>query len=501
MSDTDLRMGQRGSGLPTFVGWKLDCLALLVLAAVFRFTWLSRTSLWADEIFSVNWSKLDLYYILGEGSRLETNPPLFYVLLKGWMEVFGSSAFAVRALPALAATLAVLVVYAIGRRLQGRALGLIAGLFIVLDPDIISLARQARGYAFLALFASLALLGLTEALRSTGQKRVAALALFTLSSIFSFLFHYTALFFIAACFAAVILSLLFGPEPASRRTWLSWAAVAAIIGLAIIGPLQTAVTMSHSSNLDWIDPLSLTVLWEYFAKLYIGRARPGLFATPVCVILIVGSVAGLWLRRPTGVRLQIMVVVPVVFLGILLGVSLFRPLFIARTGAWLTAPISLLLGWFVLAPASKFTRIALFTGITLILGSLSFKVLTRPPIEDWIGTTRLVLTNPKCNGPLMLIGPHVFDATYYEPRLADRPIYWVRLYRDQIETAEGALNRRLTNATAINPEDVGPFLNAHPGTAVVYRNGVDKFAAAALSGSIDAMSVSQEEDGIHVLCR
>ena len=75
----------------------LDCTILLILSSVLRFFWLNRSSLWADEIFSVYWSQLDPAFLLGQGEYLEANPPAYYILLRAWTDNAGTSVFAVRA--------------------------------------------------------------------------------------------------------------------------------------------------------------------------------------------------------------------------------------------------------------------------------------------------------------------------------------------------------------------------------------------------------------------
>jgi mannosyltransferase len=128
-----------------------DCGALLALATVLRFAWLGHASLWIDELFSVCWSQLDLRFLLHEGARTETNPPAYYVLLHGWMEVFGTTEIAVRALSALASTATVLVVYAIGRLTADRPTAMLAGVFMAVNPVAIASAQEARAYALSAL--------------------------------------------------------------------------------------------------------------------------------------------------------------------------------------------------------------------------------------------------------------------------------------------------------------------------------------------------------------
>ena len=55
------------------------------------------TPLWLDEALSVNIARLPVGDIPA-ALRLDGHPPLYYVLLHGWMAVFGEGNAAVRAL-------------------------------------------------------------------------------------------------------------------------------------------------------------------------------------------------------------------------------------------------------------------------------------------------------------------------------------------------------------------------------------------------------------------
>src|SRR5690606_36341602 len=78
--------------------WRVPVLALIGLAlvagVVLRF--IASSPLWLDEALSVNIARLPLGEI-PEALRHDGHPPLYYVLLHGWMELFGEGNRAVRA--------------------------------------------------------------------------------------------------------------------------------------------------------------------------------------------------------------------------------------------------------------------------------------------------------------------------------------------------------------------------------------------------------------------
>jgi mannosyltransferase len=74
------------------------------------------------------------------------------------------SEFALRLPSALAAVLALPVVYALGCRLLGQPAGLVAPLLLSISPFVLGYAQEARGYALLEMLACLSLLLLVQAL-------------------------------------------------------------------------------------------------------------------------------------------------------------------------------------------------------------------------------------------------------------------------------------------------------------------------------------------------
>ena len=65
---------------------------IIILCALLRFYHLGAASLWSDEIFSRYYVDLfGLHYVLADGLSKETNPPTYYLLLRGWISLFGDS--------------------------------------------------------------------------------------------------------------------------------------------------------------------------------------------------------------------------------------------------------------------------------------------------------------------------------------------------------------------------------------------------------------------------
>lgn len=150
-------------------GLRLALYALLLAAFALRIHALEAQSIWWDEGISLNLARSPLPAILAD--RLNNiHPPLYFVLLKGWVALTGLNTFSGRYLSVLASFLQVAAVYAVCCRwFMRRSLPssdpsrmttygpLIAAVLVTLSPLSIIYGQEARVYAMLPL-ASLALL-------------------------------------------------------------------------------------------------------------------------------------------------------------------------------------------------------------------------------------------------------------------------------------------------------------------------------------------------------
>ncbi|HSH23188.1 MAG TPA: glycosyltransferase family 39 protein [Acidimicrobiales bacterium] len=129
-------------------------LALVAASAALRLEGLG-VSLWLDEGISIGIAS----HPLGEIPALlvqDGSPPLYYLLLHGWMAAFGDSAVAVRSLSLVLALAMVPVAFVAGRSLFGRRAGWMAAVLAATSPYLSYWGREARMYTLLALLSLVA---------------------------------------------------------------------------------------------------------------------------------------------------------------------------------------------------------------------------------------------------------------------------------------------------------------------------------------------------------
>ena len=138
-----------GVRVPTAAG-----LAILVALSLVLRTNRFGVPFWIDEGLSVGISSHALTDI-PDVLRLDGSPPLYYLLLHVWMQVFGSSEQATHALSLVFALAAIPAAYWAGRSLFGTRAGWVLAGLTAFNPFLTSYAQETRMYSLVVLLGTL----------------------------------------------------------------------------------------------------------------------------------------------------------------------------------------------------------------------------------------------------------------------------------------------------------------------------------------------------------
>lgn len=128
---------------------------ILFLGLALRFVAINQ-SLWLDEAIGALVVKSQNYLqILREFTLHDNHPPLYYLALKLWSDIFGYSEVALRSLSVLFGVLTIFLVYKIGKLISPR-LGALAALFLATSPFAIYYSQEARMYTMAGALAAAA---------------------------------------------------------------------------------------------------------------------------------------------------------------------------------------------------------------------------------------------------------------------------------------------------------------------------------------------------------
>ena len=154
-------VASRARALPSVgslpAGFVLPALVLLVLLAVSLYlrTKSLGESLWMDEGLSIGIASQPLFDIPGV-LRVDGSPPLYYMLLSVWMDVFGNGPAETQGLSMVIALLAVPGGLWAGWSLFGRRAGLICAALCAVNPFLTDYAQETRMYSLMLLLSLLA---------------------------------------------------------------------------------------------------------------------------------------------------------------------------------------------------------------------------------------------------------------------------------------------------------------------------------------------------------
>ena len=142
---------------------------MLLIAAVLLFVNLGGRDYWSDEIFSL--PKLNNPKVVLAQASWDVHPPLFFLKEYYWIEIFGRSETATRAMSALFGFLGLLAAYALAKRMIPRANLNLFTIVLVVSPFYLFYARMNRYYALTGLLCLLTIYLFSRMLEKPNIKR------------------------------------------------------------------------------------------------------------------------------------------------------------------------------------------------------------------------------------------------------------------------------------------------------------------------------------------
>ncbi len=278
----------------------------------------TRQDLWVDEAISVDIARLPVTDLL-EALRHDGHPPVYYLLLHGWMEVFGESAAAVRILSAVISLATLPVAWVAGQRLGGRRCAIAAVVLMAVTPSAVRFGSETRMYALVVLLALLAWLAARRAFERPSLPR---LLLVTGAFGLLLLTHYWSFYFVAATLLLVGWVAVWGPPHRRRASRRLFAAVAAA-GLLFLPWLPVFLDQLDTTGTPWGLPARPA---QVVASLLVGGGQSGealLFGVALAVLVVLGLMARpldgssleLNLRTRAATRVEVAMIVLVLALG------------------------------------------------------------------------------------------------------------------------------------------------------------------------------------------
>jgi uncharacterized membrane protein len=263
--------------------WDLGLLAVLLVALALRLPYLTERSLWYDEASSWQTAKFPLAELL-PSVRLNVHLPLYYVLLKGWISVWGESVAALRGFSIAWGLVTVLAMDGFARevyrssaagddRASGRrGFGLLVASVVALSPFQMFGSIEARMYSLGTALTAISSALLLRILCLPDRSRLWwAYGATIIGLLYS---HHYGLFSVAAQWLFLALDLIWrigrGAWAEARALAMKAGAVGALVAAAYLPAFALLRAQTNRVMQDyWIPELRWRYFWGTFSEFLI----------------------------------------------------------------------------------------------------------------------------------------------------------------------------------------------------------------------------------------
>jgi len=356
-------------------------------------------SLWRDEAFSV-WIARDGFAEIIRRTSGDFNPPLYYIFLHFWMQIFGRSEVALRSLSVVFFILFLVATYKFARTVfKTHYNAKITTLLMALNPMLLYFAFELRMYSLLVLL-------VTSSMYFFYTKQwkwyvlVTTLGMYTQPFMAFVILAQSLYLLITRCIKQALIngmSILF--------LYLPW--------------IPTLLTQFRASGPMWMYPVDLITITSVLGNVFFGyEGTPGdlWWLMQLFSVVFIGII--IWLAKRKQMRPKLLLFVTWIFVPLttVVLISLIKPIYVHRYVIFTTVGEVFLVSFFLQSLPSKKLQTYLKTGIIICLTIINLSVISfhrkvdlQTPFED-------IRTQLQPNDVVYAKTPLVFyEALYYTP--------------------------------------------------------------------------------------
>lgn len=363
---------------------------LLVIACSVSIWSLFSQSIRLDEAQSIWVSSKPMQTIIAL-TAADVHVPLYGTLLHFWMQIFGNSIIAARALSMLFFLLTLPVLYLFVKEASNKQIALLTLTLFTLSPFIMWYTSEARMYTLFTLVTSLNHLFFLRMIRSDAQN--GKLGYFA-TIVLGFYTHYFFVFLVAtqAIYTAAIWYLRIREQRPKAFVWKTVGVMAAGFSFFLPWIWLLFSTGTAANTQPLIPPPTSFNIIQTFVNFIFGFQTQGIQS--ILVSLWPLSVMTLFLiftKRQRSPISGIGYIVLASFLPIILVfiVSFFRSIFLSRYLIVVTPTLFLLLAWALTQYSKRTANIVIAAVLFAMLGLMLYQTTsaTTPVRENYQGAT------------------------------------------------------------------------------------------------------------------
>jgi len=314
---------------------KIVHIVLLVLGTGFLASGAFHSGLWFDESYTVGLIKhnmIDMCRI----ATYDVHPHLYYILLKLFSYIFGSSIISLRLFSVLGAVLLALLGFTHIRKDFGVKTGFWFSFFVLFMPSTFKYALQIRMYTWAPLFVMLAAIYAYRVVVED-KKNVKNSILFVTFSVMAAYSHYYAL--IAVSIINISLLIYYIIKKSELKKWF----IMAVVQLVVFLPgLYVFLVQSSNGGAGWIKVIYPDILFDTISFHFLGVPQSDVSATSpiyiislcigICIYVIFGFLL-IRMRRKHLDDTKPVLLALIIYFGVIvffLIVSILRPIYYVR---------------------------------------------------------------------------------------------------------------------------------------------------------------------------
>lgn len=241
---------------------------IVILAAVLRVYHLGYQDIWYDEVGSIHQATSNLPTLFS-GFHLS---PLYYLILRFWIKLFGISEFSLRLPSAIFGIASVYLIYKLGKALFDKWVGVISSFILAISPFHLFYSQEARHYS---LFLLLTLLSMLFSLKLIENKHTPNKAyIFYVASTIMLL--YTNIFGLFILAIQNVFFLLKRSE--EKKKWFRTQLLILVIFLFWLIPFNTFLSNKKeyvNACINWIPKPNINSLLDVFKTFSYGGRHYG----------------------------------------------------------------------------------------------------------------------------------------------------------------------------------------------------------------------------------
>jgi len=370
---------------------------ILLLAASLRFG-LADYSLWFDEYASLFFAHQPFTRLWSVWMVRETNPALFYSILRSWIMLIGPMGPVLLRVPSIVASLlTIAVVYHGLSRVYGQKAAAFAALLLAVSAQQIFYAHQVRGYSFFALAIAVSFFSLTHIVTANerGERgRITPWLGYVGGAVAANYFHGTGFLWLPVATAGLMLAdRRYVPLIGRDWLWLVAADVAIVAGSSWAIYLAYQQMLVPNPNIAWLERLGILGSIKLFWRSTLLVRAPWPTQSLAAGVILAAALYGAY-RTFDRSATRLAAACGVVTLAVFFVFSLKQPVLVERTLVWIAIfPVTL-----VCAAVSTIRKPVVFGaagGAMVALVALNL-IVSYPQfeVEDWTGGMTRALRSP-----------------------------------------------------------------------------------------------------------